>query len=233
MSRESKITDEELAKMEKLLAELPEDARKYYEKDFEKKLRPGRAEFAVPPVREDVELWLIYDEDCPHCTAFMQSKAYEAIVRYAWAKGIKFKAVLAQEALENLLFSVIWPSRDPETIMPAPDRDLWTPIHTPMLVVRKKGGEARHVVVNTDTLKDKPHHYFYWVQMAVEGEVTVPTLSMALVLRKLQSEHRKRKRGGEEELLPEELAEIPVPDRASGPETVEGELSPCEAQPRC
>jgi hypothetical protein len=241
MSGEPKITDEELAKLEKQLLELPEDVRKYYEKDVEKKLKRGRAEYAIPPIEEEVEIWFIYDEGCPHCTALMQSRCYEAIVRYAWARGITFKAVTAQESMESLLFSVIWPERSPDTIIQSGAGEMWSPIHTPMLVVIKNRGklneEVHHVVVNSDLLKDKPHHYFYWVQMKVEGQILIPTLTMAMAVRKLQSDRRKRgrrKTGEDLKIAPEDETELSVPRASSPPENpTPGEVMPCEAQPRC
>jgi hypothetical protein len=122
--------------------------------------------------------------------------------------------------------------------MSTPGGSVWAPFNTPMLVVVKNKGkpneEVHHIVVETTVLQDKPLHYFYWVQMKVEGQVTVPSLSMALALRKLQSEHRKKRRD-KLSVEPEDLDVLEPPKQSTqaGSEASPSSLSPCEAQPRC
>jgi hypothetical protein len=232
---EKMVTDDKLIEQEKFLMSLPEDVRKFYVK---KKgvYKRGTAEFAIPPIDQDVEVVFVYDVECPHCREFMLSVCYQAITRYLWARGVTFRVLTKDEAFEALIGTVVWP--DHGLVMPVPGSSVWAPFGTPMLVVVKNKGkpneEIHHIVVETKALQDKPLHYFYWVQMRIEGQVTVPSLSMALALRKLQSEHRKKRRG-KLSIEPEDL-DVPEPPKQStqaASEASPSSLSPCEAQPRC
>ncbi len=235
MSESPEAEDIKLFEQEKFLMSLPEDVRKYYVKTGKKRTGSrGVADYAIPPIREDVKLYLIIDPECKHCSEFMVTNCFQAIVRYLWARGIKFNMINPDEA-RFLLFKYgqLLPDSS-KHIQNLPDgSSLWSPISTPSILILKKGRMFIEMI-DMNVVREKPLYYFYRVQRMVEDEIIIPSISMALNLRKLQDAYRTKKKKEKEKELDLELEEEELEKASSLKSIDEGvEVRPCETQPRC
>lgn len=227
--------DEKMAEHDRFLMALPPSVRKFYEQPARRKSKKKKAreEYVLQPIKRPLEVIYMYRKVCPHCEAFMKTTTYAAIVRYLWARGIRFSSMDLDEgdALNSLANEIAFP--DPKGF----GIEL-----VPAFLIRTEN-DSIYMPVDLNEVKAKPLAIFYKIQQAVEGRIAVPLISMGINLR------RSSRRDYADD-PPPDLFEVSEPSRRGGgaeipaveapPPSAEadygagiGEVSPCEKQPRC